>query len=124
VHDIIGQILFAVSREVPDVGEEDGEIKLLSFSSSYTMQLVKVQDNDVLWIINEPADDHVALDLCLARKAGEFVPASFRSNRLLDRVPCRNARDPIQDLDAAGCTAPPGPTLVKVRNSLPDRDIE
>jgi hypothetical protein len=33
-------------------------------------------------------------------------------------------RDPIQDLDTAGCAARSGATLVEVWNSLPDCDVE
>jgi hypothetical protein len=84
------------------------------------MQFVEVQDNDILWIIKEPPDNHVAVNPCLARKARELVPASFRCNPLLDRVPGRDVRDPIQDLDATGGAAPPGSTLVEVWDPLPD----
>jgi hypothetical protein len=68
MHDIIGQIFFAMRREVSDVGEENGEFKLLSFSSSHSMQLVEIQDNDILWIINKPADHHIAVNPCLAAR--------------------------------------------------------
>ena len=112
-HHVVGQVLFALSREVSDVGKEDGELKLLSFSGSYPMQLVEVQDNDILWIIKEPADNHGAVNLCLARKARELVPSPLVYNFLLDRVPRRDVRDPIQDLDTTGCAAPSAATLVE-----------
>jgi hypothetical protein len=37
MHDIVGQILFAVDREVPDIREEDGEIEFFSFSGSSSL---------------------------------------------------------------------------------------
>src|SRR6202022_3544027 len=120
VHHVVGQVFFAVGGKVSDVGEKDGELKLLSFSSSYPMQLVEVQDNDILWIIKEPADNHGAVNPCLARQARELVPSPLVYNFLLDRVPGRDVRDPILDLDATGCAAPPAATLVEVWEPVPD----
>jgi hypothetical protein len=57
------------------------------------MQLVEIQDDDILWIIKEPTNDHVTVNPCLARKASEFVPAPSRCNRLLDKLlPPRHSR--------------------------------
>ena len=125
MHDVVGQVIFAMSREVADVGEEDCEFKLLSFSSSHSMQLVEIQDHDILWIIREPADDHVAVNPRLAGKASEFVPAPSGCHLLLARVSGGDMRDPVQNLDATGCAAPPSATLMStsldvIWQTLPD----
>ena len=55
--------------------------------------------------MQQPADDYT-VDLCLARQAREVVPASLGCDLFLEGGAWRNLRNPVQDLDAAGCAAP------------------
>jgi hypothetical protein len=124
MHDVIGQILFALSREVADVGKKDGDLKLLSFSGGDAVQLVEVKDRDLLRIMKEPADNQLAVNPCLAGKANELVPSPLAGNHLFDGAPGREVRNPIQDLDSTGSAAPLAAALVEVRNPVPDRDVK
>lgn len=56
--------------------------------------------------MQQPADDYIAVNLCLARQAREVVPASLGCDLFLEGGAWRNLRNPVQDLDAAGCAAP------------------
>ena len=64
--------------------------------------------------MQQPADDYIAVNLCLARQAREVVPASLGCDLFLEGGAWRNLRNPVQDLDAAGCAAPLPAALMMV----------
>src|SRR6202023_169676 len=80
VHDVMGQALLAEGREVPNIREEDRQIEFFSLAGAGGSSLcfVEVEDNDVLCVVEETANDHIALDASLTREAREFIPAPLR----------------------------------------------
>jgi hypothetical protein len=72
----MGQALLAEGREVPNVGEEDREIDFFSLADVSSLCFVEVEDNDVVCIVEETANDHIALDASLTREARAFIPAA------------------------------------------------
>ena len=84
VHDVIRQALLAVPREVPNIREEDREIEFFALAGGSSPYFLEVEDNDVLCVVEETANDHIALDASLTREARAFIPAPLGCYLLFD----------------------------------------
>ncbi|WP_411726486.1 hypothetical protein [Methyloglobulus sp.] len=90
MHNVVGQVLFTVGCEFPNVAEEDREFDLLPLTGGTALEFVEIENDNVLCVVEESADDHIAVDTSLARQSGEIVPASLGWHLLPDRIRRRN----------------------------------
>ena len=124
VHDVIRQALLAEGREVPNIREEDREIEFLSLAGGSSLYFVEVEDNDVLCLLEETANDQIALDASLTREAREFIPAPSGCYLLFDLARRRDIGKSVQDLNTAGCAAAVAAALMEVWDPMADRDVK
>jgi hypothetical protein len=124
VHDVIGQALLAEGREVPNIREEDREIEFFSLAGGSSRYFVEVEHNDVLCLVEETANDHIALDASLTREAREFIPAPSGCYLLFDLAPRRDIGKPVPDLNTAGRAPAVATALMEVWDPMADRDVK
>jgi hypothetical protein len=80
--------------KVPNIREEDREIEFFSMAGGSSRYFVQVEDNDVLCLVEETANDYIALDASLTREAREFIPAPQGCYLLLDPAQRRELESP------------------------------
>jgi hypothetical protein len=122
----MGQALLAEGREIPNIGEEDRKIEFFSLAGAGGSSLcfVEVEDNDVLCVVEETTNDHIALDASLTCEAREFVPAPSGCYLLFDFAPRRDIGKSVQDLNAAGRAAAVAAALMEVWDPMADGEVK
>jgi hypothetical protein len=118
------QALLAEGREVPNIREEDREIDFFSLAGGSSFVFVEVEDNDVLCVVEETTNDHIALDASLTCEARAFIPAAPGCYLLFDLAQRRNIGKAVQDLNTAGCAAAVAAALMKVWDPMADGDVK
>ncbi|MDQ6866947.1 MAG: hypothetical protein M3178_00500 [Pseudomonadota bacterium] len=124
MHDVIGQALLAAGREVPNIREEDREIEFFSLAGGSSLYFVDVEDNDVLCLVEETANDHIALDASLTCEAREFIPAPPGCYLLFDLAQRRDIGKSVQDLNTAGRAAAVAAALMEVWDPMADGEVK
>jgi hypothetical protein len=124
MHDVIGQALLAVPREVPNIREEDREIEFFSLAGGSSPYFLEVEDNDVLCVVEETANDHIALDASLTREARAFIPAPLGCYLLFDLAQRRDIGKSVQDLNTAGRAAAVAAALMMVWDPMADGEVK
>jgi hypothetical protein len=120
----MGQALLAEGREVPNIREEDREIEFFSLAGGSSRYFVEVEDNDVLCLVEETANDHIALDASLTREAREFIPAPSGCYLLFDLAQRRDIGKSVQDLNTAGRAPAVAAALMEVWHPMADGDVK
>ena len=85
-----------------------------------SLYFVEVEDNDVLCVVEETANDHIALDASLTREAREFIPAPLGCYVLFDLAQRRDIGKSIQDLNTAGRAAAVAAALMEMWDPMAD----
>src|ERR1700730_19102715 len=99
VHDVMRQALLAEGREVPE-------------------------DNDVLCVVEETANDNISLDASLTRESRAFIPAAPGCYLLFDLAQRRNIGKAVQDLNTAVRAAAVAAALLEVWDPMADGEVK
>jgi hypothetical protein len=120
----MGQALLAEGREVPNIREEDREIDFFSLADGSSLCFVEVEDNDVVCVVEETANYHIALDASLTREARAFIPAAPGCYLLFDLARRRDIGKSVQDLNTAGRAAAVAAALMEVWDPMADGEVK
>jgi len=77
VHDVVWQRFLTLGREVPDIAKENRDLEFFPLPGAKIIQFLEIKDDDFLRPMQQPADDYIAVNLCLARQARVVVPTSL-----------------------------------------------
>ena len=124
VHDVMRQALLAEGREVPNIREEDREIDFFSLACASSLCFIEVEDNDVLCVVEETANDNISLDASLTRESRAFIPAAPGCYLLFDLAQRRNIGKAVQDLNTTRRAAAVAAALMKVWDPMADGEVK